>query len=65
MSAQPPEGHYRYRAITGTSEEELAAKVDEALRAGFELWAGPSVSANAGTLVLVQAVRWPVGDTAS
>ena len=48
-----------YRLLTGTSEDDLSGKVDEALRAGYRLHGSPAVTSNAGALVVVQAVRWP------
>lgn len=59
MTTPRPEGRLLYRLLTGTTEEDLSAKVDQALRAGYELHGDPALTGNAGTLVLGQAVRWP------
>lgn len=62
MTTPQPERRLRYRLLTGTTEDDLSTKVDEALRAGYELHGDPALTGNAGTLVLAQAVRWPSDD---
>ena len=59
MTQQPPDGLPRYRLLVGSGEDDLSARVDEALQQGYVLHAGPAVTSNSGALVLVQAVRWP------
>jgi len=63
MMQQPPDGLPRYRVLVGSGEDDLSARVDEALQQGYALHAGPSVTSNSGAVIVVQAVRWP--DTAS
>ena len=64
MSTPPPEGRLLHRLLTGTTEDDLSAEVDEALRASSELHGDPALMGDSGTIVLGQAVRWPREDAA-
>lgn len=59
MTDQPPNGLPRYRVLTGPDDELFCRRVSEALDLGYRLHAGPAVTANAGRVVVAQALIWP------
>jgi hypothetical protein len=60
-SAVPPDGLPPYRLLTGPDDHAFCARVSDALALGYELYGSPAATFNGETVVVAQAVVWPIG----
>ena len=54
----PPNNLPIYRVLTGRDDAKFCLRVSEALSLGYELYGSPSITYNAKTVVVAQALIW-------
>jgi hypothetical protein len=55
----PPDGLPRYRVLTGPDDDAFCHRVSAALALGYVLHGSPALTANAGVVIVAQAMLWP------
>ncbi|MEU7471421.1 DUF1737 domain-containing protein [Streptomyces sp. NPDC044984] len=55
----PPDGLPVYRVLTGPDDSAFCHRVSEALKMGYLLHEGPSVTFDGERVIVAQAVVWP------
>ncbi|HWM00880.1 MAG TPA: DUF1737 domain-containing protein [Actinophytocola sp.] len=54
----PPDGLPVYRVITGADDAAFCHRVSEALKLGYALYEGPSVTFDGDNVIVAQAILW-------
>lgn len=49
-----------YRVLTGPDDATFCHRVSEAIALGYELYEGPAVTFNGESVIVAQALVWPV-----
>ncbi len=52
----------RYRALTGADDDAFCRRVSDALSLGYELHGSPSATYDGKTVILCQALLWPLDE---
>ena len=58
----PPDGLPAYRLLTGPDDSGFCRRVSEALAMGYKLYGSPAATFNGESVIVAQAIIWPVED---
>lgn len=62
--SNPPDDLPIYRLLSGPDDAMFCRRVSEALALGYELYGSPTATFNGVSVIVAQAVIWPLADSA-